>query len=106
MSDGKRFWGKGSYFSTNSFNAETGVTTRERGDILNCLPARDIFVQVDPLEFRRKMKERAAAFCAIVDDDRGTAINNHPIFYSEIDIKTIHNPSARVRKPWDHDFQG
>lgn len=104
MSDGKRFWGKDGPVRC-SRNWEL-VQTRERGDIPNCTPALDVWIDVPFDVMCAATGQRAEKFCTLMQDLPYVEFKNHPFHHTDVPLNPIHNPSARVRQSWDHDFQG
>lgn len=94
MSDGKRFWGK------PPRNEPDGSTAQ------NAIPARDVWVDVPLDVMQAATAARAEKFCELMRTLKFQDFNNHPFHHSDVALSPITNPSARVRKPWDYDFQG
>lgn len=82
------------------------VTTRAYGDIPGILPAFDIFVSIPSDVMQAATAARSDEYCHLQNTLKHQDFMNHPIHYSDITLNVLKNPSAKVRKPWDHDFQG
>ena len=94
MSDGKRFWGK------PLRNEPDGSSAR------NAIPARDVWVDVPLDVMQAATAARAETFCRLMRELPYVEFKNHPFHHTDVTLNPLTNPSARIRQPWDYDFQG